>query len=225
MVARVRRGRPGGHAIQRQSRTADDRSADGSSNDNPIDEAQFGQNGTRDLGDAPRAWQIMNPGPCVRSENDDERVLPDAGALAGALENAIVESHRSEDLEPPMPFIALLMSPLLFAPQTSDVKLTGTTLVRFLKTGGGSHHNSNVYWRIPARVFRTPAERRNGHDIFIHEGVALTIRSTSRDLAELRRRGGVASVRGRVIRIPKRARRKNGPRYAIAIRQLRPRRR
>lgn len=124
----------------------------------------------------------------------------------------------------------LLLCPLitLSAPragaQASDVKLTGTTLTRFLKTKGASLRGKDVHWRLPAKLFARPKEKRRGHDVFVHKGIALTIRSTSRDLREIRRRGGTASVRGRVIRIPLSRRKKGGPQYAIAIREIRRRR-
>jgi len=125
-----------------------------------------------------------------------------------------------------MPALALLLAiPFLStAPQASDVKLRGTVMTRFVKTKGASLRNRDVQWTMPATVFRTAKERRRGHEIFVHKGIALVIASNAADLREIRRRGGVASVRGRVIAIPVSQRRKGGPSHGIVIRQIRRRR-
>lgn len=118
----------------------------------------------------------------------------------------------------------MLLIPLLSPPQTTDVRLEGNRLARFLSSKGASESKRNVHWRIPAKAFARPVRRRRGYDLYVHKGIGLVIGSRAADLVEIRRRGGIASVRGRVFRVPSKRRRKGDPTFAVDIREIRRRR-
>ena len=121
-----------------------------------------------------------------------------------------------------LPSLILLI--LIPATQSSDVRLEGARLALFERTKGASELGRDVHWRIPAVAFSRPARQRRGYDLYVHKGVGLVIGSRAADLQEIRRRGGVASVRGRVFRVPPKRRRRGEPAYAIDVRQIRRRR-
>jgi hypothetical protein len=108
--------------------------------------------------------------------------------------------------------------------QSPDVSLEGIVLQRFLKTRGASLVGQDVHWKISAKVFSNPDRSRGGYDLYTHKGIGLVIGSRAADLLEIRRRGGVASVRGRVFPFEGKGRKPDDPRFAIDIREIRRRR-
>ncbi|MAG57229.1 MAG: hypothetical protein CMJ83_13125 [Planctomycetes bacterium] len=119
--------------------------------------------------------------------------------------------------------LGLLLAALSPA-QKVDVVLEGARLQRFLRSKAASESGRSVCWRVPSKTFSKPLRSRRGHDLFVHKGVGLVIGSRAADLLEIRRRGGIAVVRGRVFRVPQKRRRKGDPAYAIDVREIRRRR-
>lgn len=117
----------------------------------------------------------------------------------------------------------LLPALLLLAeasPAQSDVQLEGDALVRFEKSRGASHDGSDVRWYVPANVFAVPSRVKNGHALFRHKGVGIVVEEGDAGLAEVRRRGGFAVVRGRVMPTPSEARRPGDPAHVVIVRSL-----
>lgn len=118
----------------------------------------------------------------------------------------------------------LLLPALLFVadatPAQSDVQLEGDALVRFEKSRGASHVGSDVRWYVPAAVFAVPSRSKNGHALFRHKGVGIVVEEGDAGLAEVRRRGGFAVVRGRVTTTPPDARRPGDPSHVVLVRSL-----
>ena len=117
----------------------------------------------------------------------------------------------------------LLVLLSLASPQRSDLKLEGPVLARFLKSKGRSLAGQSVHWHLPAKVFTREKSSRRGMLIFETQGIAIVVPARSPGLSDVRRRGKIACVRGRIRRIPKRGRRKGGPSYYIDVRSLRHR--
>jgi hypothetical protein len=84
----------------------------------------------------------------------------------------------------------------------SDVRLEGVRLEAFLKTRGRSEVGHDVRWKIPAITFALPSRSRHGLQLFVHKGIGIVCSAEDSGLAEVRRRGGQALVRGRVVRAP-----------------------
>ena len=118
------------------------------------------------------------------------------------------------------------MLPLLFAvvcavlPQGSVAALESGRLDAFLKTRGASEVGNDVRWMIPAKVLAAPERSRKGWDLYVYKGVGILIPSDSTALEEVRRRGGRACLRGRVIKVPHAGRAPKDPDYALDVREL-----
>ena len=120
--------------------------------------------------------------------------------------------------------IALLIGLSLTALGQSDVGLEGEQLQRFLDSKGTSLLGRDVHWHLPAKVLGAARARvRGGVVVFVHRDIALCVPANSRELAEVRRRGGVVCLRGQVQPIP--GAQPGEPRCFIDIRQLRTRER
>ena len=104
--------------------------------------------------------------------------------------------------------------------QGSDVALRGPALDLFLKSRGRSHLNRDVHWHVPAKALATPLRVRRGWRLHRHRGIGILVPEGSAALGEIRRRGGVACIRGRVIKVPAAKRAKGDPAYAVVVRQL-----
>ncbi len=120
--------------------------------------------------------------------------------------------------------MTLLLVAATASAQGGDVRLRGERLTRFLDSRGKSESGHSVHWRIPARALSKPHRSRNGYHVFVHKKIGLVVGVGTNDLAEIRRRGGIASVRGSVFRVPPSRRIKGDPEYAIAVREIRRRR-
>src|SRR5690349_2812368 len=95
----------------------------------------------------------------------------------------------------------------------SDAQLEGDALVRFTKSKGASHAGQDVRWYVPAKVFAVPKKSRNGTALYVQQGVGVLVAEGDGGLAEVRRRGGVAVVRGRVTAVPAKDREPGDPAY------------
>ena len=102
----------------------------------------------------------------------------------------------------------------------SDVQLEGDALIRFEKTKGASHVGQDVRWYVPAKNFAIPKRARNGMLLFTQKGVGLIVPEDDAGLAEVRRRGGFAVVRGRVVAAPPKDRAPGDPAYVVVVRSL-----
>jgi hypothetical protein len=112
---------------------------------------------------------------------------------------------------------ALLVS---FAAAQSDVQLEGDALIRFLKTKGASHVGEDVRWYVPAKVFALPKKSRNGTALYVQQGIGMLVAEGDGGLAEVRRRGGMGIVRGRVTPVPAKDRQPGDPGYVVVVRSL-----
>ena len=119
-----------------------------------------------------------------------------------------------------MPALALTLFCLALQ-SGSDIHLTGAELDSFLKTKGAAHAGRDVHWHVPAKALSSPARTRAGWALFVHRGVGLLIRARHTALEEVRRRGGVACVRGRVQRTP--GGHDDDPPFHIQVREIRRR--
>jgi hypothetical protein len=102
----------------------------------------------------------------------------------------------------------------------SDVQLDGDDLQRFLKTKGASHVGQDVRWYVPAKSFSVPRRERNGQLLFAQQGIGVIAAEGDAGLAEVRRRGGYAVVRGRVTAVPAKDRAPGDPAYVVVARSL-----
>src|ERR1051325_11152628 len=105
-------------------------------------------------------------------------------------------------------------------PQGSDVDVSGEVAARFVKTGGASLCGKSVHWHVPAKTFAVPQKTRRGWCLFMLQGIGLAVAEDAEGLAEVRRRGHVACVRGRVVQVPERERAPGDPAFFISIETL-----
>jgi hypothetical protein len=102
----------------------------------------------------------------------------------------------------------------------SDVELERDELVRFRGTKGASHVGRDVRWDVPAKSLSLPVRTQGGMLLFVHEGVGIVVPEGSAELAEVRRRGGFAVVRGRIRAWPGKERRPGDPAHILVARSL-----
>ena len=102
----------------------------------------------------------------------------------------------------------------------SDIELERDPLVRFKATKGASHIGQAVRWDIPAKALSVPVRGRGGLLLFVHDGVGVVVAAESSELAEVRRRGGVAVVRGKVVAVPAKERKPGDPSHVVVVRSL-----
>ena len=111
-----------------------------------------------------------------------------------------------------------------FAQAPSDAKLKGPTLQRFMKTKGASHAGRPVLLKIPSSVFQGRPNVRGRYWSFPYRGMELLVLPGDRDLQVIRRRGGKAQVRGRVVRLlggKKKANKTPQHKFGILVREMR----
>src|SRR5262245_31421120 len=125
-------------------------------------------------------------------------------------------------LEPPMPPSALVVLVALAAgPQaTSDAALREGRLEAFLRSKGSSELGRDVCWRIAAKSLVAEARGRGGQLLFVHKGIGLVVPAGLPGLEDVRRRGGTAVVRGRVVKVPADAVERGDPPYALLVREI-----
>ena len=122
-------------------------------------------------------------------------------------------------------FSILTAALLGIAAPSSDVDLKGGVLDEFLVTKGRSQLGRSVHWHVPAKALIKPHRDGGGGLLFIHKKIGILTSSRSSELDEIRRRGKIACLRGRVCRTPEKGRKKGDPELYIQVRQLRHRKR
>jgi hypothetical protein len=120
-----------------------------------------------------------------------------------------------------IPIVALAISVLAFpVAGQSDVEIKDDVASRFTKTKGASLLGQTVHWHVPAKVFHLPKKSRAGVALFVSQGIGVLADEQSNAVEEVRRRGGDACVRGRVIRVPDDQKAPGDPSYAIVVLSL-----
>lgn len=102
----------------------------------------------------------------------------------------------------------------------SDVELERDALVRFKATKGASHVGQSVRWDVPAKALSVPLRERGGLLLFVQDGIGVVVAGESSELAEVRRRGGIAVVRGRVVAVPAKDRKPGEPSHVVVVKSL-----
>ena len=116
-------------------------------------------------------------------------------------------------------FVALLLAAFPAAAQ-SDVDVKDDVATRFAKSKGASLLGQTVHWHVPSKVFHLAKKSRGGVSLFVSQGIGLLADEQSNAVEEVRRRGGDACVRGRVVRVPEENRVPGDPSYAIVVQSL-----
>ena len=122
------------------------------------------------------------------------------------------------------PFLAALALAAGALDAQSDVDVQDDVATRFTQSKGASLLGRTVHWHIPSKVFHVPKKSRSGVALFVAQGIGILADDPSNAVEEVRRRGGDACVRGRVIRVPPEQRAPGDPAYAIVIQSLSHRR-
>lgn len=102
----------------------------------------------------------------------------------------------------------------------SDVELERDALVRFKATKGASHVGQSVRWDVPAKALSVPLRERGGLQLFVQDGIGVVVAGESSELAEVRRRGGIAVVRGKVVAVPAKDRKPGEPSHVVVVKSL-----
>ncbi len=121
------------------------------------------------------------------------------------------------------PIMALVLASLLLSvpvhsQMPSDIKVEGTRLVEFKRSKGASLAGNDISWNVPARTFERPLWTRRGFTLYLSDGIGVLVPAGHDALAELRRRGGVALVRGTVK--PHSDAKPGEPAYVVIVRDL-----
>lgn len=119
-----------------------------------------------------------------------------------------------------MRYLLLLCCVAGVAAAQSDVELEGDALARFQKTKGASHAGRDVRWDVPAKAFALPLRVAGGYALYVHQGVGILVDEGSSGLAEVRRRGGIAVVRGRVTALTAKEKRPGEPGHVVFVKSL-----
>jgi hypothetical protein len=117
-----------------------------------------------------------------------------------------------------VPFVFLLAALPSYA--QSDLEVKDAVLARFTKSKGASLLGQSIHWHVPSKVFHLPRKSRNGFDLFVSQGIGVLAGSGSNAVEEVRRRGGDACIRGRVVRVPEKERAPGDPAYAVVVESL-----
>lgn len=102
----------------------------------------------------------------------------------------------------------------------SDVDVQGGVATQFAKTRGASLVGQSIHWHVGAKVFHLPTKSRGGVALYVSGGVGILADWRSNAVEEVRRRGGDACVRGRVVRVPDKEREPGDPAYAVVVHEL-----
>jgi orotidine-5'-phosphate decarboxylase len=116
--------------------------------------------------------------------------------------------------------IAALVPTALPALAQSDVDIKDDVATRFTRTKGASLLGQSVHWHVGAKVFHLPRKSRGGVALFVSQGIGILADEQSNAVEEVRRRGGDACVRGRVVRVPEENRAPGDPAYAVVVHSL-----
>jgi hypothetical protein len=117
-----------------------------------------------------------------------------------------------------VPFVAFLAA--FAARAQSDVEVKDDVATLFSRTKGASLLGQTIHWHVPAKAFHVPRKSRAGIDLFVSGGIGILTESGSDAVEEVRRRGGDACLRGRVVRVPEKERAPGDPAYAVVVQSL-----
>jgi hypothetical protein len=117
-----------------------------------------------------------------------------------------------------VPLLAALLAAPSFA--QSDVDVKDGIATQFTRSKGASLLGQTVHWHVPARAFNVPRKQRGGMALFVSSGIGILADAASNGVEEVRRRGGEACVRGRVIEVPPKEREPGDPAFAIVVYDL-----
>jgi hypothetical protein len=106
------------------------------------------------------------------------------------------------------------------APAQSDVDVKDDVATRFTKSKGASLLGQTIHWHVGAKVFHIPKKTRGGIALYVSSGIGILTEAQSNAVEEVRRRGGEACVRGRVVKVPDKEREPGDPAYAIVVQSL-----
>ncbi len=104
--------------------------------------------------------------------------------------------------------------------QESDAKMEGAQLAKFHSTRGASEDGKDVAWTVPAKALGTPKKSRKGWELYVSRGIGILVPTGSTALAEIRRRGGFALLRGKVSAVPAAKREEGDPAYVLTVREI-----
>lgn len=102
----------------------------------------------------------------------------------------------------------------------SDVDVKDDVATRFTKSKGASLLGQSIHWHVGAKAFHIPKKSRGGIALYVSSGVGILTEAQSNAVEEVRRRGGEACVRGRVVKVPEKEREPGDPAYAIVVQSL-----
>lgn len=117
-------------------------------------------------------------------------------------------------------FCLFPLFPDLHLTQEADVPLEAARLDAFIKSAGASELGRSVRWTVAAKVLSTPKTVRRGYELHVHKGIGILVPTASTALEEVKRRGGRAVLRGRIVRVPESGRGKGDPEYALEVREI-----
>ncbi|MSR74418.1 MAG: hypothetical protein EXS14_02955 [Planctomycetes bacterium] len=109
---------------------------------------------------------------------------------------------------------------LLLLLQPSDVRLDGVRLDAFTASRGLSEVGQQVLLTIPAKVFAVPLSVRRGVACYTWKRIGFIVRTQTAGLEEVRRRGGKARVRGRVVATTVAEQQRGAPVCVVVLHEL-----
>ena len=112
---------------------------------------------------------------------------------------------------------------LVFAPAAmaqSDVDVKDDVATRFAKSKGASLVGQAIHWHVGAKTFHVAKKTRGGVALYVSGGIGILTDAQSNAVEEVRRRGGDACIRGRVVKVPEKEREPGDPSYAVVVQEL-----
>jgi hypothetical protein len=108
----------------------------------------------------------------------------------------------------------------IVATAQSDVPLEGEALARFEATKGAAFVGRDVRWEVPSKSLMTPKRARRGYELYLRKGVGILVESSCVGLEEVRRRGGIAILRGGVRATSEAERAEGAPEHVVVVRSI-----
>lgn len=102
----------------------------------------------------------------------------------------------------------------------SDTNVKGAVATEFTRSKGASLAGRSIHWHVGSKVFHVPRKSKNGVSLYVTQGIGILAESRSSAVEEIRRRGGQACLRGRVIAVPEKEREPGDPAYVIVLTSL-----
>ena len=118
-----------------------------------------------------------------------------------------------------VPMMVVALAALPCAAQ-SDVDVKDDVATRFTRSKGASLLGQTIHWHVGSKVFHVPKRSRGGFSLYVSSGIGIVTDAASDAVEEIRRRGGEACVRGRVVRVPEKEREPGDPAYAVVVQSL-----